>query len=56
MHAGKTPINNAVIYDASEAATSHNTTKKRMRSSTKRNSKTGTQKRNRLASAHQLGV
>ena len=38
MHAGKMTVNNAVIYDASEAATSHNTTKKRMKSSsTKRN-------------------
>ena len=39
MHAGKMTVNNAVIYDASEAATSHNTTKKRMKSNTKRNSK-----------------
>ena len=56
MHAGKKSVANAIIYDASEAATSYNTnTKKRVKSSTKKAQKSGEQKKNRLVSAHQLG-
>ena len=52
MHAGRRTVANAGIYDGSEAVTSYNP-KKRVKSSSKK--KLGNQKRNRLASAHQLG-